>query len=552
MLKKRAAVYTRVSTDKEEQKTSIENQTNSYINFCKRNGYELVHIYVDPGLSATSPNRKEFLEMLYDAGLDLIEGSKGKNLYFEPSTRKPKFDFIITKDVTRFARNQNSIDIAKKLVLNGVHIIFENSSLTTLKENWQFEFGLYLNFAEQESRDKSQKVSAAYRQRAKQGKFHMSVILFGYKVDENTNEYIINNEEAEVVREMFDLYVNHNKGVKLIAKYLNEKGITTRRGNLWEGEAVKRLLKNEKYFGQVVLRKKTKQDITSTAKVITRDESEWTILENALPAIIDKETWEKAQLLLKERVKQTKKGSLKGLRKYNNAFYGKIICSKCLSTFTRVTGTKVKNGKKIIESTYYCRNRRIYGNCDMRGVSQNVLEREISKIATEKFHESFSIKFENEKKAAKMIVEKLNQKLLDIQNEKREITESIKEIDSNIDKIVDTFLMKDISENVLDVMSRKIDDLKEQKNKLEIELVNLDPIKIEQDKDNVYVKLNEIEKINKKKSYTFEEMMKLIDKIYVIEGKKLIFDIKVPSLIAYYQSETLHESAQNFQIEVNY
>lgn len=131
MGKLRAALYARVSTDMEAQKSSIEAQTDVDHDYFQKNNYELVKIYADVGESATSANRTEFLKLLHDSGLDWERGT-GQEIIFEVNEdREPLFDWIVVKDVSRFTRNIDSMNTMKKLVENNVHINFVDSGFTT-------------------------------------------------------------------------------------------------------------------------------------------------------------------------------------------------------------------------------------------------------------------------------------------------------------------------------------------------------------------------------------------------------------------------------------
>src|SRR5690625_1892399 len=221
-MSKRAVVYSRVSTDREEQLNSLKNQREHYTKWAKENGYKLVGEYYDEGLSATSANRKYFIKMLEDAGL--IANRDGNIVTFKVDYNKePLFDWIVLKDASRFARNVNAVDIVRNLRDKQVYIIFEGLGFTSKDTDWEMRLSLFLTFSQEESLTMSRRIRQAYKQRAERGQFHMSVNLLGFERDENTKKYYIVEDEAKIVREIFDMYTEQNQGSYAIADKLNEK-----------------------------------------------------------------------------------------------------------------------------------------------------------------------------------------------------------------------------------------------------------------------------------------------------------------------------------------
>lgn len=513
------AVYTRVSTKHEEQITSIENQKNHYTDFCERNNYNLVKLYTDEGLSATSPNRKEYLEMLYDAGLDIeINKNTNKVKSFEVSDRKPKFHLIITKDVSRFARNVNAVDLVRQLREKGVNVLFENAGFSTDDNDWELRLSLLLTFSQQESLDRSKKVAFAYKQRAANGKFHMTRNLYGYRYDKDKKEVSVLEDEALVVKKIFDLYVNEGYGVKNISNYLNENGIKSKEDKLWTPSSVRRLLVNEKYIGNVILNKYTNSGITSSNKKITRPENEWKRLEDVIPAIIEKEIWDKAQDIKQKRMDQMSEGSLTGSRKIKNIFYNKLYCGICGSSFVRVVTTK-NNGSK--QANYMCSNRRKRNSCSNKMVSHNILTDKITEFAKQELPEILSDK--------KVLYEKLisiEQSLLKmkIKMSSRTINsakEKIAEIDKEIDKFLTAFAKS--NSTVVSVIEKKIEQLEEERSNLNKAIVENETISLQNEMD----KLNEFKlKLSTmvKPSYNFDEALTYLAKITAI-GRDLTFNV---------------------------
>ncbi|KYD30036.1 recombinase family protein [Geobacillus sp. B4113_201601] len=534
----KVAIYTRVSTDHEDQLSSLKHQEEYYIEYCHKKGYEIYKIYADEGLSGTSAKREKFLEMLHDAGVDAIIKKNGR-IEFELSDRKPKFEMIITKDVSRFARNINAIEIVRALKRKGVYIFFENADLSTKMNDWEFRLGLFLLFSQQESIDRSKKVRFGKLQRAKKGHYKMSVVLFGYEYDKQNDKYVVNEEEAAIVREIFDMYTNQNKGTKIIAKELNQRGIKTRRGKKWDGEAVKRLLTNEKYIGKVIVHRYTKPDVMSSARYIERDPSEWVILENAIPAIIDEETWKKAQEIMESRVQFSKTGRKVGAKTGESDFYKKLICAKCGAYFTRVSTTKMRKKLNAVikEYNYFCRNRRIYGTCDMKGISHNTLEREIMNFVQSKILHEMIKKKDYEKQMYEMLMNIQKRKMESVEKEREKIQNEINEIGAQIDKLYDTFLTNENSQLLLEATQRKIEQLERKRKKLEREKMKYDMSYIEEENQQIQRSYQKIQEYAEKERYTFEEILAMIQKIVVYEeteeGRELEFYFNLPTMLAY-------------------
>jgi len=536
----KVAIYTRVSTDHEEQLTSLKNQQEYYEKYCNELGYEIFKIYADEGLSGVSIKRDKFLEMLYDAGIDVTKKSNGK-IEFELSERKPKFEIIITKDVSRFARNINAIDIARILRRNNVYIFFENANLSTEMDDWEFRLGLFLLFSQQESIDRSSKVRFGYNQRAKKGIYHMSTPLLGYQYDKETKKYVINEEEAAVVKMIFDMYVNRDMGTKSIAVELNNKGIKTRKGKKWDGTAIKRLLKNEKYKGQVVLNKYKNPAVTDSSKrKKERDPNEWIILNDAIPPIIDEEIWQKAQDILEQRVNMMPDGSKKGARIVKSLFHEKLICTKCGAYFTRVGAIKKRKklNKTITEYNYFCRNRRVHGTCDMKGISHNTLEREIMNFSKEKIMKSMITKKDKEEQLYEMLMKIQQRKRENIEKERHSIQNEINEINKQINRLLDTFINNDeVNEFVISATQRKVEQLEQKRQELERKKAKYDLSYIEQEEQQIKRSYAKIQEMSRKEFYTFEELLSLISKIKIYEeteeGREIEFFFNLPTMLAY-------------------
>lgn len=550
MKKIRAAVYTRVSTNKDEQLSSMKTQRQYYTDYCVSNGYDLVEIYSDEGISATSNNRKEFLRMLVDGGLDYHYGKENKKIvHFEPSSRDPKFDLIICKDVSRLARNLQTESVANFLDEKGVSIQFENSSLKTGEGNWKFELSLYLTFAENESRDRSNKLKWSLKNKANQKEFSFSVLPYGFNHDKEKKTYPVNPEEAEVIRMIFNMYVHEGKGTRAIADYLNANKIPNKKGSgKWVDTTIGRMIASERYIGDVVTQKYTNHDVTGSGKRIVRDKKDWTIIPNVLEPIVDRELWEQAQKIREERTIRMSDNSKKGKRLSDDKYRGKIYCSKCGSHFTRLATNKIRGEEKVTEYFYQCYKRRKHKECDMRGVSQGVLDREIVAIASSKLSETLTYDLNTEKRALVVSLERIQSKIDGIEEERKLILDKINVIDTKIDKLFSSFLDDDADEFLMQAVKGQAKKLQEDKKGLESQLEDLSVVKLEKSIQNVKDTHTKISNLSQKDSFTYEEILQMVDRISVSEGRRVTINLSVPTLMTNmtFEEETGEYSEEYF------
>jgi len=514
----KVAVYCRVSTDTENQLHSLENQQKHYIEYAQKHGYEIVKIYADEGLSGTNVKRKEFLKMIYDAGLDIKKDEEGKYI-FSISDRKPKFEYIITKDVSRFARNVNAIEIAQMLREKGVYILFENVGIDTKDSNYRFMLNMFLNFAEHESVDRSKKVQFGLKRRAKEGKYHFSERMFGYIYDIENKCVRIVEEEAAIVREIFEMYTKQKIGSRKIADILNERGIKTTHSKIFTASRVTTILKNEHYTGTVTLNKWTMGEVTSTnRKRKTKDESEWIRVENAIPAIIDRETWEKAQQIMNERSRQIGVHK-RGLKTPIDEFSQKIVCGKCGSNYIR--NAQMQNGKKYY--FYNCSNRRRTKQCDNKSVSLLRLEKGIQYYMNGGLHKVFNTMKDGMIQGLKEKILKLEHKKDRAKHERKNIEQQIIEKKQEIDLLIESFLKEKSSETVAKIIENKIEQLEIERQALERQKLEYDEIEIDKEIERAKREIEIIEDMSKRKTFTRQEVLERIACITVDEEGEIGF-----------------------------
>ena len=314
--KLRVCAYARVSTNSLDQYGSFENQTSTYERLIKANPeYEFVEVYYDRGTTGSKANRTGFQNMLSDA-------------------RKGKFDLIITKSISRFARNTAIVlEYARELKAIGIGIFFEEQNINTLSEDGELMLSVLSSFAQEELRSMSGNIKWNIQKRFEQGILKMDTKHFlGYDTDEY-GELSINEEQAKVVRRIFDMYLN-GFSTETIAKIFNKENIPTMRGGKWAAVTIGGILKNEKYKGDCILQKYYSPEINKKLRNNGNVQSYY--IEDNHPAIISKEIWNKAQRIMAERKAKRKIGD-GGTEKYQNRYplSGMLICPYCGSTLRR-------------------------------------------------------------------------------------------------------------------------------------------------------------------------------------------------------------------------
>lgn len=319
----RVAAYCRVSTDKDSQINSLESQRRFFTDYINRNeAWTLVEVYYDEGVSGTSTLHREGFNRMID---DVYAG---------------KIDLIITKEVSRFARNTViTLDYTRKLKEQGAGVIFINDNINTLEPDGELRLTIMASMAQEESRKTSERVSWGQRRRMEQG------VVFGRSMlgyDVKNGKLYINPEGAEIVRLIFHKYVNEGKGTHVIARELVEAGIHPMRVKEWNNKVILDTISNEKYVGDLCQQKTFTPDYLTHKKKYNRGEKEKIYIKNHHEPIIDRSTWEKAQELRASRKLTDKQKSRHSCRYWCS---GKIVCGECGEGFVSRT-KKRKNGSR--------------------------------------------------------------------------------------------------------------------------------------------------------------------------------------------------------------
>lgn len=369
----RAVLYTRVSTNKDEQEKSLQIQEEVYKDYCKHKGYELIQIYPDKGTATSVRQRPEFLEMMRHAGLDYEVNNEGTDI-FRTSDRESKFDIIIVKDASRFSRNiEIGVATVNRLKDKDVTVIFENAGISSTDPNAQFILPLLFSMAENESISLSKKIKFSKRFIAeKKQEYKPSRVPYGYKkVD---GKIVIDEDEEEVIKFIFSRF--KEVGGNTVAKELKDKEILTKLEKNWSTHQVIRTIKNRIYTGTAISNQTDKKNVTDTKRYETQEE-DWVEIFNAVPPIISQTEWENANEIRENRRDKKKNRGIKQPAP-DNLYYKKATCGNCGSGYNRHVGRNTTSSKAKI--SYLCQNRRNKNGCNNKSVTLQILERSLSSI----------------------------------------------------------------------------------------------------------------------------------------------------------------------------
>nr|WP_082970864.1 recombinase family protein [Mycobacterium sp. E3298] len=453
------SAYCRVSTSSKDQENSYENQKSYFEReITKNEAYQLYDIYADKGITGTSLNKRdEFTRMLIDAGLEEIKVSKSRSI-FSATNRTPKFKMIFVKNTSRFARNVMVIEVLRELLKQGVIVHFLDIDLLFDGPSKEFMLNLFLNFDQQDSIDKSNKVKFGHIEGAKKGHLFSNSRIYGYSYHKDEEQkFEIREEEAEVIREIYKLY-NEGIGVRRIINHLTSKGIYTRNNKPFAVSAVKRILSNEKYYGASVRQKYTYGSMfnkSTFAKI--NDESKWIVHENAIPSIITKEEFVKAQMTRDNKINHKMQ---KGIYKGTSEFAGKIICSECGASYVR----NKDRGKPF----YNCTTKKNKGtaHCDNVNVYSDQIEMELDVLANGMLAELFlSVKEERLSKIDEIVKYLENKKSESDTEEIKLLKEEIKGLEEEKNRTALLYIKGNFDSDYLDQLSSELDEKIAEKRK---------------------------------------------------------------------------------------
>ena len=337
----RVTYYARVSSESDEQLNSLGNQIQYYEDFIRRNAaWTFVPGYIDEGLSGISTRHREnFNRMIDDAAEDT-------------------FDLIITKEISRFARNTlDSIQFTRRLLGCGVGVFFQNDNINTFDEDSELRLSIMSSIAQDELRKLSSRVKFGHQQAIKNSVVLGNSRIFGYRKE--NRRLVIDEEQAPMVRELFELYATDQYSMKQIEALFWEKGYRNLNGRKIAHTTMSNMISNPKYKGYYVGNKVKVVDMFTRKQKFLPPE-EWVMFKDEtgeiVPAIVSEALWEQANAILRRRSDDVK--NRQGVCNHANLLTGKLFCTCCGTAYYRresqdkqghknskwVCSGKIKNG----------------------------------------------------------------------------------------------------------------------------------------------------------------------------------------------------------------
>ncbi|WP_226670738.1 recombinase family protein [Metabacillus litoralis] len=402
----KCAVYIRVSTDKEEQKTSLENQQRFFYNVIADKGWDLFRFYIDVESGTKDKKRENLRQLIEDA-------------------KEQKFDVILSKELSRLARNGKLSyeikDIAEK---HNIHIITFDNAINSLEGNIHM-FGLYAWVYEQESQRTSERIKAALTTNAKRGDFQGSNAPYGYKlVDKKL--FLAEDNTPDITKSIFELYIS-GLGFDSIARHLSDKGYPTpakvagksNAGRFWHGSTIKKILSNPHYTGDLVQGRETTRSVTSQSRHNQPIEKH-IIVRNTHSAIISHDVFDAVQKLMNTRKKNFTKVK-------RHLFTNVLFCLDC------GTGMWYRQNR----CGYICGRYARHGKsaCTQRNVKEKYIEEHIlndikeaaSKVNQEQLLEKMESSIAKKNHQVSITIKQLDSKISDIESKKKRYLEMLAE-----------------------------------------------------------------------------------------------------------------------------
>ncbi len=340
----RVCAYARVSTKKDSMLHSLSAQVSYYSGYIQKNPkWEYAGVYVDEALTGTKDDRADFQRMIADC-------------------RAGKIDMVITKSISRFARNTVTLlETVRELKALGVDVYFEEQNIHSMSEGGELMLSILASYAQEESRNVSENCKWRIRKCYEAGKPVTWRFLYGYRI--RKGQICIEPEEALVVRWVFESYLS-GVGVTEISEIMRERNIPSYRGGIWSPKRVLDMLKNEKYAGNALLQKKYVADHLTKAEKINHGELPKYYAEGTHPAIIPPEMFLRVQEQMEGN--RIRNGIERKAPQYT-AFTGMICCGKC--------GKKYRRKVSRTETAWNCGTYLVYGkkHCQTKQIPEEIL-----------------------------------------------------------------------------------------------------------------------------------------------------------------------------------
>ncbi len=330
----RVTFYARVSSEKDQQLNSLDNQISYYREFIKKNpNWEFVDGYIDEGLSGMSTKKREnFHNMINDA-------------------KEGMFDLVITKEITRFARNTlDSIQYTRELLNYGVGVFFQNDNINTLDEDSELRLTIMSGIAQDELRKLSSRIKFGHQEAIKKNVVLGNSRIFGYRKD--NKRLVIDDREAEMIRELYRLYATDNYSMNQIEEIFWQKGYRNNNGKRICHSTMSNMISNPKYKGYYVGNKVKIVDMFTKKQKFLPPE-EWVMFKDEtgeiVPAIVSEELWEQANEVLRRRSCDVK--NRQNCCNHPNLLTGKMYCTHCGKLYYRKDS---KDRKGRVASRWIC------------------------------------------------------------------------------------------------------------------------------------------------------------------------------------------------------
>lgn len=502
------ACYVRVSTDKEDQQKSLEQQRVLLRDQFKDSD---ITMYSDTG-TGTSFNRKGFKQLLFDCGLNEKKLKDGRLTFEVDQLREPMVKEIVVLNTSRFARNIAIIDILRVLWdYKKVNVKFLDVQKDSNNPSDMILLQMFFAMAENEVAETSKRTKRGNQTSVIQNRIRNNS-LFGYDFDRETNSLVKNDEESKAVEFIYKTSLTN--GLKMTAKLTNEQGYRTKKGNLWTDSTIKTLITNPKYKGYNVRNKFNNVNLFTESKTKYVRKENWIVQKNdKIDPIVSEEIWEQVQQSLAYRCKVGNKGQ--NARIYDTR--GKIKCS-CGANYIRCVTTKVAD-KPQSQHYLICGHKKKYGKdyCSSENITVGMLN---DYIEEQRINYYKNIQLQIQVKIVQLQTELeniSNNEIFNIRDKENELNI----LKDKLEKLIDSFVSS--SSTMQSVIEKKVKELEAQMNKLENEIAKSKSISFSKDKhardiNNRINKLQEELKVACNKELTRIEWLDKVNTI-LIESK---------------------------------
>lgn len=462
-MKRKVAIYARVSTEHEAQLSALDNQVQYYDDILKKNpDWILYDRYIDEGITGTSTKkRKNFMRMMEDA-------------------KAGRFDLIVTREVSRFARNTvDTLQETRKLKNIGVEVYFVEDNIWTFNdEDGELKLTIMATLAQNESKKTSQRVKAGQMISFQNGVFYGSGNILGY--DKVGKDLIINEEQAEIVRFIYSEYLSGKGTVKIADELTVREAVTSTGLKNWSASYISRILRNPFYSGTIVYRKSYIQDYLEQKPKMNYGEVEQVVIEGRHEPIISKEDFKKVQQIMDSHSKPIKIGIRQATGVARDKWSKKLVC-ECGSNFNRKIYHKNKNDTTYC---YICYNKKIHpksrynNSCEVKEVQEWKLQ-----YMAETIFRNLTQDTNNRKELYERLMKGVKiDEHPEIKIKKRidKLNQLIENESLKLDRLIDTYLDETIDIAMYDMFQKKvsnrIEKYKIEKNELEKKCESIEPL----------------------------------------------------------------------------